>query len=278
MQARELFLSLGIETTFEKEQLNNYLFFAGTGDSRAKILHQYLTDPEIQGILCLRGGSGCIHLLHSLTKFDQSKWVEKPIVGFSDISNLLNHFSSHLNWITFHGHVAKTLGRTDQKEKVDFLKRLSGDWSGDLVNQKKTEIFAFQNGNASGRLLGGNLATLVSMIGTPWQVNFDNSILFLEDINEAPYEIERMISQLYFSKSLENIRGLILGKFIYNQKEIKINLLKRIMSLYFNNNLPMINQFTSGHQNSNQMLPIGAIIEMNTSPLSIRIVDTRLKT
>ena len=101
------------------------------------------------------------------------------------------------------------------KEQKLFFSRLAGNWQGSLAGENQKQLVCLQQGKAEGILRGGNLTSLVSLVGSKWQVDFTNKILFLEDTNEAYYSIERLFSQLYYSGSLAKIKGLVLGHFLY---------------------------------------------------------------
>lgn len=104
-------------------------------------------------------------------------------------------------------------------------------------------------------------------------MDLDHSILFLEDINEAPYKIERFISQLYYSGSLQKVQGLILGEFYYKNELLNMKEILPVFASYFPKNIPILYQFPSGHGTKNQMLPIGCNITLTTNPNEIRSVN-----
>ena len=177
--------------------------------------------------LAVRGGSTAIHLLPLLDKDkqDQQKIEDICFIGFSDVSVLLNHTAEKGAW-AIHSHVANTLRLASLKEQKLFFSRLAGNWQGSLAGENQKQLVCLQQGKAEGILRGGNLTSLVSLVGSKWQVDFTNKILFLEDTNEAYYSIERLFSQLYYSGSLAKIKGLVLGHFLYSthpqkQKEQK---------------------------------------------------------
>ena len=188
-------------------------FFAGSPKQRYSQIKELLGTKIL---LAVRGGSTAIHLLPLLDKDkqDQQKIEDICFIGFSDVSVLLNHTAEKGGW-AIHSHVANTLRLASLKEQKLFFSRLAGNWQGSLAGENQKQLVCLQQGKAEGILRGGNLTSLVSLVGSKWQVDFTNKILFLEDTNEAYYSIERLFSQLYYSGSLAKIKGLVLGHFLY---------------------------------------------------------------
>ena len=184
-------------------------FFAGTPKQRYSQIKELLGTKIL---LAVRGGSTSVHLLPLLDKGkqDQQKIEDICFIGFSDVSILLNYAAEKGGW-AIHSHVANTIRLASLKEQKLFFSRLSGNWNGPLAGENQKQLVCLKQGKTEGILMGGNLASIVSLVGSKWQVDFTNKILFLEDTNEAYYSIERLFSQLYYSGSLAKIKGLVLG-------------------------------------------------------------------
>ena len=247
-------------------------------------------------LLAVRGGSTAIHLLPLLDKDkqDQQKIEDICFIGFSDVSVLLNHTAEKGGW-AIHSHVANTLRLASLKEQKLFFSRLAGNWQGSLAGENQKQLVCLQQGKAEGILRGGNLTSLVSLVGSKWQVDFTNKILFLEDTNEAYYSIERLFSQLYYSGSLAKIKGLVLGHFLYatpppkkeqkeqkeqKQKEQKQKLNpQKILALIENllpAKIPILANFPAGHGLQNAPLPIGAKVFLDAKKKEFITTDKRL--
>lgn len=182
--------------------------FSGTNDERFADLQAALTDTAVRAILCSRGGYGVVHNLDRLAALplkDDPKWI----IGFSDISALHALMASN-NIASIHSSMAKQimLGADDPDNKMLF---------GILRGEMPSYTFAPNEynctGTATGRLLGGNLAVIADLISTPFDIIHPGSILFIEDVSEPIYKVERILYQLKLSGILPNLKGLIIGQF-----------------------------------------------------------------
>ncbi len=182
--------------------------FSGTHDERFADLQAALTDTAVRAILCSRGGYGVVHNLDRLAALplkDDPKWI----IGFSDISALHALMASN-NIASIHSSMAKQimLGADDPDNKMLF---------GILRGEMPSYTFAPNEynctGTATGRLLGGNLAVIADLISTPFDIIRPGSILFIEDVSEPIYKVERILYQLKLSGILPNLKGLIIGQF-----------------------------------------------------------------
>ena len=164
-------------------------FFAGTPKQRYSQIKELLGTKIL---LAVRGGSTSVHLLPLLDKGkqDQQKIEDICFIGFSDVSILLNYAAEKGGW-AIHSHVANTIRLASLKEQKLFFSRLSGNWNGPLAGENQKQLVCLKQGKTEGILMGGNLASIVSLVGSKWQVDFTNKILFLEDTNEAYYSIEK---------------------------------------------------------------------------------------
>ncbi len=256
-------------------------FFAGTPKQKFAQIKEILPTKHL---LAVRGGSSSVHLLILLDKINENKIKDSCFIGFSDVSILLN-YAAAVGGIAIHTHVANTLRQASFKEQKLFFSRLQGDWSGNLAGENQKQLICLQCGQAEGILMGGNLTSLVSLVGSKWQVNFANKILFLEDTNEAYYSVERLFSQLYYAGSLAKIKGLVLGHFLYasqkkqEQKQKKLNP-QKILALVKNllpPKTPILANFPAGHGSQNAPLPIGAEVFLDAKKKEFIAIDKKLK-
>lgn len=182
--------------------------YSGTDEERFSDLYDALTDPEVRAVLCGRGGYGAVHILDRLDKLplaEDPKWV----IGFSDISAL--HALMHKHGVkSVHASMCShiRLGKSDPDNALLF-----GLLKGEHPNLRFKSHTLDRLGVADGKLVGGNLAVLADLIGTPYDLLQPDTILFIEDIAEPIYKIERVLYQLTLNGVLPNIKGLIVGQF-----------------------------------------------------------------
>jgi muramoyltetrapeptide carboxypeptidase len=183
-------------------------YFSGTDEQRLNELQAMLDDDSIKAILCGRGGYGVGRIIDAI---DFSKFKRKPkwIIGFSDITVLHSHLNSKLKIASLHAPMASAFMDGENEYIQSFYKAIIG---------KKTKYTCIKNslnkeGTATGELVGGNLALLTNLIGTPSDINTNKKILFIEDISEYIYSIDRMFYQLKRSGKLDSLAGLIIGGF-----------------------------------------------------------------
>jgi muramoyltetrapeptide carboxypeptidase len=193
-------------------------YFAGTDRERAADLVDLFADDEVQGIICFSGGWGSPRLLPFLD-FERIRRHPKVFVGFSDITALLNAIHQETGLVTFHGPMA---GSNLRPWTVEQLRRAVQSTAplGTFANPPKEEDelinrayrpVALRGGKARGRLVGGNLTLLTSLMGTPWEVDTAGAILLLEDTDEALYRIDRMLTQLALGGKLDGVAGVVFG-------------------------------------------------------------------
>lgn len=180
-------------------------YLAGTDDERLNDLHDAFADPEVKAILTARGGYGSGRLLGRVD-LELIRKNPKIFVGHSDITFLLDNIVQAARVVTFHGPMVCGLDR-----QADAGKNLLGMLTGSRGGWHQAAAEVIQPGIAEGVLVGGCLSAVVAMIGTPQQITTDNSLLFLEDVNEKPFRIDRMLTQMRQAGLLEHVAGVIFG-------------------------------------------------------------------
>ncbi len=236
-----------------------YKYLSGRDIDRLNDLYTFWNDKSIDAVFCLRGGYGCLRLLNSID-FNQIKKQKKILLGFSDITILLLAFYKMCNLVAFHGPLL-AYKFIDKKLKPLDKKTESNLWEL-LVNPKftfsyKSNGITIKPGKGKGKLLGGNLTDICSMIGSGYLSDFKDSILFLEDCYEEPYKIDRLLTQLSNAGIFDQVNGLIFSNFykcgFKNKKEVVSFLKERILKY----KVPTIFNFPVGHDTQNYVLPIG---------------------
>lgn len=268
--------SLGLEPVYHKSVSEKEGYFAGTDKSRLNELHSMYEDNKIKAIWCVRGGYGTSHLLDKID-YKLIKQNPKPLIGYSDITALIQAIYLKTGIPGFHG----VIGAGDfTPYTVENLKNMffsiSEEIKINMMKEHNKDLYIINKGNFSGKLTGGNLALIVSLIGTPFDDNWDNKIVFIEDIGEAPYKIDRMLTHLIFSGKFNKVKGIILGRFndCEPDEEDKINsfslkevILDRIKPL----NIPAIYGFSFGHIDNQAVFPVGINANFNTDNISVSI-------
>ncbi len=216
--AEETLAALGLKMKAGKHLLDRYGYLAGTDAARAADVNAMYADPDIAAILTLRGGWGCNRILNLLDYKSITKHP-KIIMGYSDITSLLLAITARTGMVTFHGPVGIS---TWNEYSTDFVKRLLFEAQtysmenphdiGDNLTQTKNRILPISLGRARGKLYGGNLSVLTAMVGSDYLPDFKDSLLFLEDIGENIYRIDRMLTQLKFAGILDQLSGFVFGK------------------------------------------------------------------
>lgn len=190
-------------------------FLAGTDRERAGDLMRAFRDPAVQAICCLRGGYGTARLL-PLLDYDVIRAHPKILVGYSDITALHCALRLRSNLVTFHGPMlASELNQEDYPEfsRHSWERALTtaGPLGGISEGCPASAVAVVRRGRAEGELIGGNLSVLCTLLGTPWQPDFRGRILFLEDVGEAPYRIDRMLTHLQNAGVLGQVAGVAVG-------------------------------------------------------------------
>jgi len=215
---RESLTALGLKMLAGKHLLDQYGYLAGSDKHRADDVNAMYSDPSVNAIITLRGGWGCNRIL-DLLDYQTITKNPKILMGYSDITSLLLALQAKTGLVTFHGPVGTS---TWNKFSTDYVKRLLFEASvfsmknpkeiGDNLTQTEDRILTIHSGKSRGKLQGGNLTVLTSMIGSEYLPTFKDSILFLEDVGEDIYRVDRMLTQLKLAGILDKITGFVFGK------------------------------------------------------------------
>jgi muramoyltetrapeptide carboxypeptidase len=275
MSGVSLLKEMGFQVKFPRTPLvSDVGYLAGQDWERAEEFHELWADSETKALLCVRGGYGSLRIIDSL---DMKLIRQRPkiLIGFSDISILLNTIFKETGLVTFHGPVLTTLAHCGQQSVQLFYETLTGR-APKRVKPARLEVLA--GGRARGRLLGGNLTTLVHLIGTPYEMTWDDTILFLEDTGEIPYRIDRMLTHLKLADRFDRLKGLILGTFTSdtagNCPEYYTDpIWTRVLELMEEKNIPIWANFPVGHGPDNYILPMGIDVEMDSDKGTLHFLE-----
>ena len=258
----------GFKAIVSKHCLGEHHYFSGTVQERTEDLQWAINNEEVKAILCARGGFGCIQILNRVNWaifLTEPKWI----IGFSDVT-------------VFHQHLAKmkisslhaTMPLNFKQNSSEALSTLFGSIQGDRTSYEWNTKNDNKTGEATGEIIGGNLAVLCGLIGTEQMPDYQNKILFLEDVGEPLYSIDRLFYQLNYSGVLDQISGLIIGDFS-NLKDSDppygSDLQSIIKSHFKYSSVPIAFDFPGGHCDDNRALVFGenAILKVKESTATL---------
>lgn len=264
-RALGVFESLGYEMVPGKSTELRENRYAGSPEERAADLMAMFADPAIDAILCARGGYGGNRVL-PLLDFDVICQHPKIFVGFSDITGFLVDFARKCGFVTFHGPMMTTFGKQTLDYNIETFQRvLSGEDNVVVGSPAGHEARTLKPGRARGPLWGGNLTLLIERLGTPDRVDTRGAILFIEDIDEELYALDRMMVHLKKSGSLDAIRGLVVGELVEMKdsggpfgKSVEEIVLDACDGL----DIPIISNFPCGHGDYQATLPVSHTVEI----------------
>ena len=262
---------LGYEPVFLNSILERDIFFAGSAERRAAELESMFENDDLRAVLCARGGYGSNHVLPLL---DIRKFRKRPkiFVGYSDITSLLTWLVDN-GMVAFHGPmVTKDFAHVGGWDEDVWEAVMEGQ--GCVMEfGPDSAVEGLATGEAKGILYGGCLSILVASLGTPYEIQTDNKLLFIEDIGAKPYQVDRMLMQLRLAGKLRRVRGIVFGEMLdcvqpggqdYTLKDVILRVLDGL-------DIPIVFGFPSGHvRGGNVVLPFGVPAALEVSRRRIR--------
>jgi len=271
--AVQIIEAFGFKVKLGKYTTSAFHQFAGTDEQRASDFQQMLDDSEVKMILCARGGYGSVRIIDRLdfTSFlDHPKWI----VGFSDITVFHSHLFSNFGIESIHAKMP--LNFPEPGAKDDSIEKLISAVSGERLNYEIPSHSLNRTGIAEARIVGGNLSILCSMLGSRSDIDTDGNILFIEEVGENLYRLDRMMWTLKRAGKLSNLAALVVGgltdiedndiKFGKSAEEI-------IAEAVADFNYPVCFNFPAGHQKENYPLIIGRNAKLDISANAVKIVQ-----
>ncbi|MBS1562459.1 MAG: LD-carboxypeptidase [Bacteroidetes bacterium] len=256
---------------------NGYL--SAPDAERAREFMTFIEDPSVDGIICARGGYGVMRILPMLD-FSVIRDARKTIMGFSDITALLIAAYQLGGLVTFHGPVASsTFDEFTVASMMDCIATPTNEPRRGGTTFKDDRLTVLGSGVARGRLVGGNLAMIASTLGTRYEIDTTGAILFLEEISEEPYRVDRLLTQLWLAGKLQACAGIALGNFrdceskglSFSEPSFTLQqvLEERISSL----GIPAVYGLPFGHVKSKLTLPLGVEAELDATSRTFRLVQ-----
>lgn len=261
------FKDLGYKVKFGKSVRRKYKgYLAGEDKIRARDIEEMFLDKEVSGIICIRGGYGTPRIL-DMINYDIIRSNPKFFVGFSDITALHVAFNQKANLVTIHGVMAGSVLEWDSFTYKSLLDSVNMGHKLEISNPRNEKIITISEGSCEGKLIGGNLSLLVSTIGSKYEMNTKGKIIFIEEVGEPIYKIDRMLTQLGLSGKFDDCEGIIFGDFCDCNKddedEFTIEeLLKDRVGKY---NKPCIYNLKSGHCMPMVTIPLGIKCRLDAS-------------
>ncbi len=271
MQRALMYLkNCGFKVKLGKHVKDVYGYLAGTDEARAQDINTMFEDPDVNAIFCLRGGYGSPRLLN-LIDYETIARHPKIFAGYSDITALSCAIFAKTSLITFSSPmVVSDMVNPDPYSFNIFWGMLMGTRSiTEIKNFTKHRRTALKKGSAQGRLIGGNLTLFTGLIGTGYMPSLNNALIFFEDVAEEPYRIDRMLSQCEHAGILNQLSGLVLGKFENCAPESKPSLSLHQVFKHYSEKLPQatpaVQGVSYGHTLNKHTLPFGAMARLIVS-------------
>ena len=265
LKAKELLKSWGLEVSIGENVFNDNGHFAGTDNQRSADFQLALDDKSIKAIWCARGGYGAMRVIDNLN-FEKYKENPKWIIGYSDITAVHNDLHNNKSE-SIHGIMCKSLEKidVDNNESISLLKKtLFGEKLSYTIEGNNYNI----EGNSNGQLIGGNLTLLQCLLGSESSIDTDGKILFIEDLGEYLYHIDRMLISLKRAGYFDNCKGLIVGDFTDMRKNTTPfgrNLKELILDIVREYDFPVSFGFPAGHGEKNYPMILGREINLEVS-------------
>lgn len=278
--------SLGFNVYYTENILAKNGYLAGTDKHRADDINYMFENDDVKGIMCARGGYGCNRIL-PMIDYTLIRKNPKVLVGYSDVTALLYAIYAQTGLVSFHGPVGVS---TFNDYSVNYLKKVLMETNKfnieiaeeDIQNENEAyHSYTITPGIAEGELVGGNLSIAASLLGTPYDVCYKNKILYLEDVGEEPYRIDRMLTELILAGKLEECAAIVLGVFInceikkddpsfkdsFRLREVFEDRLKPL-------GIPAAYGFSFGHIKNKFTVPFGVKARVDTELKSISIMES----
>jgi muramoyltetrapeptide carboxypeptidase len=269
---------LGFKVVLAPNALQKNRYLAGTDAERlSDLIHMFL-DPTIDGLICLRGGYGSMKLL-SRIDYQIVRNNPKILVGYSDITALQIAIWKHTGLVTFSGPMlVSDFGREAGEYTIKhFYRALTSPMAlGAIPPAPDIKSEVLRPGRASGRLLGGNLTLIAATLGTPYEIDTYGTILFLEDVDEQPYRVDRMLQQLRLAGKFSHVAGVVFGEFVGCEAEenaSSFSLLEVLKEAMKDIAVPCFYGLATGHGVNKATLPLGVQAEIDAAECLLTITE-----
>lgn len=281
--------ALGLEPVYYPSCFSYHGHLAGTDETRLSDLHEAFSDKSIKGIICLKGGSGATRLLDKIDYRIISRHP-KVFVGYSDITALHMAFQNKCGLVTFHGPMALSDMYHYKNDEVKFDSFSYESYHktlfeakplGEIENPKEFPLEMLVGGKAEGLLVGGNLSLMISTLGSPYEIDTKGKILFIEEVHESAYVVDRMLTALALAGKFRDCMGIILGtwtdcvqeeKKSYGGKDLTLEeIFDEVVKPW---GKPTITGLYAGHNSPQLMLPLGVHVKIDADLKTIYYTES----
>ena len=286
IEAKEKMQVLGFKVKFGKNVDKRWGYLAGFDEERIEDIHEFILDDEVKAIIAIRGGYGTGRLLRKLD-YQIIKNNPKIILGYSDITSLLIAIHQQTGLVTFHGPVA-TSTFTEYTQKY-FFKVLTEPHPVGMIEdapyeenlQQSNRVWTVNGGKSKGKLTGGNLTLICASLGTPYEIDTKNKILFIEEVGEEPYDLDRMLTHLYNAGKFDDCNGVVFDRMErvktssygpgYSSSLSVEDVIKDRFKEY---NYPVCLGLSLGHIKDKPTLPIGIEAELDADKGMLSLLES----
>lgn len=278
LEFTDVLKDLGFRVKKGKNVASRYGYFSAPDESRAAEFMELIKDPEVKAIFFVRGGWGCARIMPFID-FQVIKDNPKVIMGFSDISTLLNAITFKTGLITFHGPNGNASWNSRTLEYFHSL-MVHGETHTFFNRSEDLKIRTINSGIVEGELAGGNLTVISSMIGSDYLPDWSGKILFLEDLKEEPYRIDRMLTQLKLAGVLDKVNGVVLGAFreCIAEEPDRAFTVDEVFDQHFKAlNKPVYANAQFGHVVNKFILPLGTRVRVNATKGTIEMMESGVR-
>lgn len=281
--------ALELEPVMFPTCFTRYGHLAAKDEERARDVNDAFSDESIKGIICLRGGYGTPRILNMLD-YEMIKKNPKVFVGFSDITALHIAFNKICRMVTYHGPMAVSNFAKIKDNSVDFEKYtyesmknniFNDEAIGQFKNPDAEELNVLVGGKAEGELIGGNLSLLSATLGSPYELDAKGKVLFIEEVDEPVYKIDRMLTSLALAGKFDDCEAVILGTWTNCEREKKgyengydLPLEEVFMNTLTRFNKPIITNFRAGHNYPQPTMPFGTIVKIDADKKEIIFTES----
>lgn len=266
---------LGLRIKYSQNVDKHRDYLAGSDEERLHDLHQMFQDPEVKMILCLKGGYGASRIVDRID-YELIRNNSKLLVGFSDITVLLNAMYQKTGLISAHGLVGIFVGHPnlDEKSNQDWVEFLFQKQKGRVLKNFKKQAVTITGGVAEGVVVGGNLSLIATLVGSEYDIDFTDKIVLIEEVSEAPYRIDRMMSQLRLAKKLQTAKGFIIGHFTDCASKSGETEYMDVLTEYLKDlGVPVLAEFETGHEFPFHNIWIGSKVRLDADKQEIEIIE-----
>lgn len=276
---------LGLEAHYTDNLMHKSGYLAGSDENRAEDLNYMFQTDKVDAIMCVRGGYGCTRIL-PLLDYDLIRKNPKILIGYSDVTALLYALYAETGLVSFHGPVGIS---TFNDYSVDYMRRtiMEPQSKLELVSTDEDEdedaykAYTITEGTAEGRLIGGNLTMMDVMIGTKYDVSYKNKIVFIEEVREEPYRVDRMLTRMRQAGKFDGAAGIVCG--VFKKCEVDKDdpsfdesyTLKEVMQDRLGDlGIPVIYGLSFGHIENKFTLPVGINTRLDTSDETLTLLES----